>query len=92
MNTIVKKDTTYNGWKNYQTWNVSLWINNDQGLYNSAVEYMNNVYKGKSRMPYKLFIEWAGLENTRTPDNVSYSGTRLDYKSLNEMMKEFKIS
>lgn len=21
----------YSGWKNYETWNVALWINNDQG-------------------------------------------------------------
>ena len=24
---------TYHGHKNYQTWNVLLWINNDEGLY-----------------------------------------------------------
>ena len=24
----------YNGWKNYETWNVALWIDNDQGNYN----------------------------------------------------------
>jgi hypothetical protein len=23
--------TTYSGWKNYETWNVALWIDNDQG-------------------------------------------------------------
>lgn len=25
---------TYNGWTNYETWNVKLWIDNDQDSYN----------------------------------------------------------
>lgn len=29
---------TYNGHKNWNYWNVSLWILNDEGLYNMAVE------------------------------------------------------
>ena len=24
-------DNTYSGWTNYETWNVALWMNNDQG-------------------------------------------------------------
>ena len=24
-------DKTYNGWSNYETWNVALWLGNDQG-------------------------------------------------------------
>lgn len=24
---------TYNGWANYETWNVALWLDNDQGSY-----------------------------------------------------------
>ncbi len=28
---IVKKDTTYNGWSNYETWCVNLWLTNEEG-------------------------------------------------------------
>ena len=24
----------YNGWSNYETWNVALWLDNDEGSYN----------------------------------------------------------
>jgi len=78
-------DNSYNGWRNRQTWNVSLWINNDEPLYRSAVDFMNN-YKGRS--PYRSFIDNMGLIGSRTPDNISYSDTRLDYSELNEMMRD----
>lgn len=31
-------DTTYNGWKNYPTWAVNLWLSNDEGLYETTRE------------------------------------------------------
>ena len=31
-------DDGYNGWKNYPTWAVNLWLSNDEGLYREAVE------------------------------------------------------
>ena len=32
------KATKYNGWKNYETWAVALWIDNDQGAYSRRLE------------------------------------------------------
>ena len=79
--------TEYNGWKNRQTWNVALWINNDQNLYDGAVDFMRDV--NPKRNPYKGFIINCGLDAQKTPDGISYISTRLDYKALDEMMKEF---
>lgn len=78
------KDTNYQGWKNYQTWNVALWINNDEGYYRLAVDYV-----GKSKRPtYMGFIRWSGLEGQLTPDRIKFDGTRLDYKALNRMITD----
>jgi hypothetical protein len=26
-------DTSYNGWSNWETWNMALWLDNDEGFY-----------------------------------------------------------
>jgi hypothetical protein len=36
-------DTTYNGWKNYPTWNVALWLGNDEGIYNATREIVAEI-------------------------------------------------
>lgn len=81
----MKKD--YNGWKNRSTWNVSLWIANDHGLYFGVVEFMR-LYKG--RRPYKDYIEYMCLEDEKTPDNIKWLSSKLDYRALNSFMMDFK--
>jgi hypothetical protein len=47
MPTKVKKctkDHTYNGWTNYETWNVKLWMDNDQGSYEYWREAAQEAY------------------------------------------------
>jgi len=34
----MSEDTTYNGWKNYPTWCVNLWLSNDENLCNEALD------------------------------------------------------
>ena len=74
----------YNGWKNRQTWNVALWVQNDEGLYNTAIAYL----QASKRRTWHGFIAFAGLSHERTPDGIAYLGTRLDYRALNGMLRD----
>lgn len=38
-------DKRYNGWANYETWAVALWIDNDQGLYFQRQEMAEEIVK-----------------------------------------------
>lgn len=38
-------DKTYNGWTNYETWNLALWLDNDQGSYEHWRERAEEVYR-----------------------------------------------
>lgn len=66
----------YNGWKNYETWNVALWINNDEGLYNIA----------KDCQDFRQFANVVGIGGTL--DGVSFSHVDLDIEALNGVISE----
>jgi hypothetical protein len=77
----------YNGYANYETWNIALHINNNEEIYFSAVEFMNEFI---GRNPYIAFINYMGFESDMTGDDVKWIGYELDYSELNEVMLTFK--
>jgi len=60
---------SYNGHKNYNHWNVALWINNDEGLHNLARECVS-VAKNRAAA-VNDFLALVG--STKTPDGAPYS-------------------
>ncbi len=37
-----RKDVAYQGSANYESWNVALWLSNDEGMYNACVKLAQN--------------------------------------------------
>lgn len=79
----------YNGWKNYQTWNVALWLDNDEPTYRMMQEYLKEIaLKPNAKPRYIRLVYRLGLDTSKTGDGVSYIQTRLSYKQLNAMLQE----
>ncbi len=44
---------SYNGYANYETWAVALWIDNDQGLYSTRLELVQEAVNDEEE-PYQI--------------------------------------
>lgn len=48
----------YEGWANYETWCVSLWLTNDEGLYNNVRELVRDAKNtNRAAEAIKEFVE-----------------------------------
>jgi hypothetical protein len=66
--------STYNGHKNWNYWNVSLWIANDESLYRLALQLKREA--GNAAKAAELFIsELRSGGITETPDGAPYTKT-----------------
>lgn len=76
----------YNGWKNYQTWNVALFIGNDEGIYRMAAKKPRH-----GRRTYTGFLSrLQGMGYTHTDDGVNLADKRLDRRALTAMLQELQ--
>ena len=72
----------YNGHKNWNHWNVSLWINNDEGLYQAALQYARKAPTLDVAARRLMSI----LEGEKTPDGApfSYSSVRAALRGIRD--------
>jgi hypothetical protein len=72
------KSAKYNGHANYNAWNVSLWINNDEGLYDLARDCIRqNRRYGRDRAAQQFVECMQDCGAHKTPDGVPYSKTNV---------------
>ena len=90
MTSTTLTDTTYNGWTNYETWNVALWIGNDESLYQDAVNYVRQCERLDETVDYTQLADVIAIKyGSKTPDGVSWTDiSQLDTTELDEMLKE----
>ena len=72
-------DNSYNGWANYETWNISLWLQNEYSFWKLARKFDN----------YNRLIPH--LENNfgqTTPDGVRWMNPSVNVEELNAMLSE----
>ena len=71
-------DISYNGWENYETWNVALWLQNDYGLYSIAQRCDD----------YQDFVNEVGVGYS-TPDGVKFADPKVNVIQINSDVFDF---
>ena len=79
--TTMTTNETYNGFANHATWNVALWLGNDEGMYRMARMYRHHGYNALSHLLEESY-------GSMTPDGVSWKDSDLDIDELNEMLED----
>ena len=72
-------DSTFNGWANWATWNVSLWIQNDEGLYSAAKE---------CRTYQDLVMLLRECGSKETPDGCRWDDPAIDGIEINDLIQD----
>lgn len=70
---------SYQGHRSWNAWNISLWINNDENMYNWAKELVTIHGRGKAAR-----IMARELDGQKTPDGGKYNKTAI-YAALEDI-------
>ena len=73
----------FNGYSSWNNWNVALWINNDEGLYNSANKFFN---KNDIENSAKAFVDFlkGDIQMRDLRSVCTQDGAIIDVESIKE--------
>jgi hypothetical protein len=81
-----------NGWTNYETWNLALWLQNDPTLYELAQEYAGGAMSAGAPVEWEQFLKFAGItRGTKTPDGVSFRSHEADREELRSLLYDIGV-
>jgi len=91
-----EKNTEYNGWKNYSTWNIALWFDHDEELYGHwiGVSKLLASQKGEGwQSGIAQYFAYTCFKDNRTPDGVEIGDPSIDWVEIanawNENIKDY---
>jgi len=93
----MSEDKRYNGWTNYETWNVALWIDNDQSSYSQRQELAQQAwddaesergYSSQTREDSAKYLLSKALESWIEEDNPLASDASLFSDLLSAALSE----
>jgi hypothetical protein len=63
----------YNGWTNYETWNMNLWVQNEEGSYNYMIENKPYTAVKAERIGLEIFPNGTpDMDTKEEMDNVNW--------------------
>ena len=81
---------SYNGWSNYETWNVNLWIDNDEPMYRERQRWMRRRYKPIEADDVEMFVR--DLMPDGTPDfDVVRDYAKVDWDEIASHWEEERL-
>lgn len=84
---------SFNGYANYETWNVALWVLNDQFLYNTARACVDFCAEGDT--PWAKFVRCMmdgqiGRYLGATSDGVAWNDPAIDTRQMERLMADLR--
>jgi hypothetical protein len=89
-------DENYNGWSNHETWNIALWLYNNEDIYRHATKAVD-IYARRGNISVtpewaKAFVTIAFDEtfgDPKTPDGVDTNNPKIDWNQISQTLSEF---
>ena len=79
LETMIPERTDYNGWTNYETWNVALWLQNDEMMY-KLTRFAESYDECIPALEYAF--------GQMTPDGVRWMDPEINSDEITEMLTE----